>query len=666
MATLRQAIDIAKQEPNSERSQKLLRGIRAGKFDAIAEQEGLDISSLKIDVEGEEDMTKEEILNRRREQTRSEQLAGGDKPLSRGEKIVAGGIELGSDALVGASELGEKGIKSLGRLLTPKKFEEQFGFAKGPTAAEQLFGEDDPKTGENIIRQTREVGVGDIVSGAKEGFIEGTEKAIERIGTRKALIEELPTETRKEKALKGAAQVGNVFQSFLNTLQPVFGGVSGGIAPVAEPFVAETLESLDPKAQEDLLELTEAFKVVIQEDFGKLPPLLQELLRSAGLSVEAGTFAAGGRVAVQTSKQVGKQLIKTGAEGVELFSSGIKAADDITKSLIKKVDSMTPKIEPARATQATNILNSINKIDPNKQVQFRKLSGGDDLGTFLLKRDIVGPSDKTAFQLVERFTEAKKRLDDGLVQIKGSYKPKVVKTVLEDMREFYESTANPRALKLIEKRLAKLEKEGLTLSEINKIKREFERTIRTGYLKEKNAIKIQRNTNLDNDLRIFRDEAAIKAGFSNIKDLSKEIQLTKFAADAIVLKRVKQAANNQFSLTDNLLLVGGAINPGSLAILGFKKIGSMPGTQALLVKALKNGDMSPLKNLDIVPEKIINIKNKQKRIQAYNEWLQESGWADLMRLTDKEAQLLLPEGSSIQVPGFKPKSIADIEAVEGR
>jgi len=47
MATLKEAIDIARKEPNSERSKLLLDGLKSGKFDRIAEQEGLDLGPFK-------------------------------------------------------------------------------------------------------------------------------------------------------------------------------------------------------------------------------------------------------------------------------------------------------------------------------------------------------------------------------------------------------------------------------------------------------------------------------------------------------------------------------------------------------------------------------------------------------------------------------------------
>ncbi len=47
MATLKQAIDIARQEPDSERSQKLHAAILAGKMDQAAASEGIDLSKFK-------------------------------------------------------------------------------------------------------------------------------------------------------------------------------------------------------------------------------------------------------------------------------------------------------------------------------------------------------------------------------------------------------------------------------------------------------------------------------------------------------------------------------------------------------------------------------------------------------------------------------------------
>lgn len=417
------------------------------------------------------------------------------------------------------------------------------------------------------------------------------------------------------------------------------------IAPTVTPLVEAGAAVTKEVTPEPIKEQAVESLTKLSEFWDSLPLETQQSLKdTAALGEIFTTLIPSGAIA--------KQPIKEGLEQLGEF-------------VVKQKDTLVHKIEPKRASRANKILNSVNKVDPNKQLMFQDLSAGDDIGTFLLKRDIVGPPEKTVELLTKRFTEAKTRLDDALAQVTGTYKPPVVKTVLDDMLDFYTSTANRAGINLTKKRLAKLEEAGLSLSEINSIKREFERKVRLGYLKENNAIKVERNTNLDTALREFRDAEAAKAGFVNIKDLSKEIQLTKFAADAIGDKFKKQLANNQFSLTDNLLLVGGAIEPGSLAVLGIKKIASLPKVQAALVKALKTDNMSPLKELDVVPQRIIRMKNKQKQTQAYKAWLEESGWADLMRFTNKDAQELLPLGEFIEAPEFKPQSIVDIEAVRG-
>lgn len=47
MATLKEAIIFAKQNPNEEKSKQLLEGLKSGKFDSIAQSEGIDLSKFK-------------------------------------------------------------------------------------------------------------------------------------------------------------------------------------------------------------------------------------------------------------------------------------------------------------------------------------------------------------------------------------------------------------------------------------------------------------------------------------------------------------------------------------------------------------------------------------------------------------------------------------------
>jgi len=54
-------------------------------------------------------------------------------------QIMTGQLKGLASTVIGASELGEKGLKAFGRLITPKRFEEQMGYSsETPTGAEQL------------------------------------------------------------------------------------------------------------------------------------------------------------------------------------------------------------------------------------------------------------------------------------------------------------------------------------------------------------------------------------------------------------------------------------------------------------------------------------------------------------------------------------------------
>lgn len=609
-----------------------------------------------------------------------------------GDKQLDAILGLSSDTEQSASTAPEEAPSFLSGL--KQKASSIFGGEKSepfqPTA-EQAVSPSQFAVGKEIKRTP-------ILGGALAAFGETKEEVAaaneRKVGKRQILEDEGTPESVAKKLLPKTSPSGVALTFLSNVFENAIGEdviVPVGKALTTEAQRADTMERLNqyasregenfdrlPQWMQKTMESTGGTVEGVVNWFENLDPVTQEAFIDTSKGVEVLADVAGGGAAKTVAKEAGGEVIEQGGKAVakglniadDVMDQGAAAVskqiDDITTSLRSTKDTLVDKIPFDRQEKAASILTSLNKVDPSKQLKFKELSGGDDIGQFLLKRDIVAPPEKTVELLTERFDEVKNRLDDALAQVQGNYKPPVVKTVLDDMIEFYTATADRTGLNKTKRRLAKLEGEGLTLSEINNIKREFERKVKTGYLKENNAIKVERNTNLDSQLREFRDETAAAGGFSNIKELSKEIQLTKEAANEIGKKFAKQLANNQFSLTDNLLLVGGAVDPSSLAVLGLKKIGSMPAVQAKIVKALKNSDMSPLKNIDVVPKSIINMKNKQKQFQAYKEWLNESGWADIIRLTEGQDTIkLLPEGSAIQLPEFKPTSIEDIEAVRG-
>ena len=333
---------------------------------------------------------------------------------------------------------------------------------------------------------------------------------------------------------------------------------------------------------------------------------------------------------------------------------------NVKTTLTPVIEKITkPRLTPARNDLAESMINSMIKVDPARGAEhFYKLSKGQTMGNFLLERDIIGTPDQTVEMLATRFNKVKNTFDETVASIEGTYKFAPADDILEEMAERFAKTLDKKNLKRVNQLTAKYNAKGLTMAENLELKRLYESKVKTGYLKDNNSELVDRATNLDNELREAFVAEAKKGGFENVQELSREIQLTKGAMDSIESKTIRRLVNNQFSLTDNLLLVGGAINPSSLAVLGVKKIASSPSIQAKMIRALATNDIKIMKEIPGIPTEIIATKNAAKRQLLYEQWLESSGLKGVIEDTEL---LKLTEGKAIQAPPAE-----DIVGVRGQ
>ncbi len=371
--------------------------------------------------------------------------------------------------------------------------------------------------------------------------------------------------------------------------------------------------------------------------------------------------------AKKTADAIGFGLMQTlnvagGAQAMPFVKGGLSKVGGV---LGKGVQSQMSKLIPSEAgakivkeggkrlEMAEGMMNSMIKVDPNKAKLFYDLSKDKTLGKFLIERDMIGSPEEVVKDLVDRFSVVKGNLDDAVSSIEGNYKFPMAKEALSEMQGRFTKTLDDN-LGRVDDLLRKYDDEGLTLAENLELKRLYERKLKTGYLKEKNSEAIDRATNIDNGLREDFAKAAVDSGLENVKELSKEVQLLKTAMDAIELKRIKSLVNNQFSLTDNLLLIGGAVDPSALALLGIKKIGSTPAVQSRIIKALVTNDAKVMKDIPNIPKEIIGAKNDIKRKELFENWLESTGISKTLKGEDIKK---LPPGTSIQSPPQTPESM---------
>lgn len=329
-----------------------------------------------------------------------------------------------------------------------------------------------------------------------------------------------------------------------------------------------------------------------------------------------------------------------GQYGANKVGEAAKAAGDTISNLGSKI------IDKSKLSES--MLNSLIKVDPARGAEkFYKLSKGETLAKYLIDRDIIGTPEEVISGLADRFQKSKANYDNAVKQIEGNYRFDAAKTALEEMKTRFENTMDNANLNTVNNLLRKYDQEGLTMAENLELKRLYENKVKTGYLKDNNSVLVDRATNIDDALRTNFNKAAKESGFTNIEELSRETQLAKSAMDSIQSKAIRRLVNNQYSLTDNLLLVGGAINPAAISALGFKKILSTPSIQARIIKSLASGDLKAMKDVPGVPTSIIQEANAAKRQAAFESWLMNS---DLGKVLNNKENLALPEGSSIQTP----------------
>lgn len=253
--------------------------------------------------------------------------------------------------------LSERGMKSLGRIFTPKKLEKQFGFEKPTeTAADKLFkGGQDFNTG-RLAETYKEQ---DTLKEAKAGYTEGAERARENIEKRKEVTE--PIAESMSFAPRQAYKAG---VGIINMFDRVSQRLGGALEPLITPALEETINNLNPTAKEDLMEgladLTEYYEA--------LPENEQEALKMTGLLTEAVTSLIGTPIATKAVSKTGEKILDTGkavikdikeVPGLAKETTEIAGNVPVKEMASEAKQAITPDLTPSPKTAQT--LTNIDK-----------------------------------------------------------------------------------------------------------------------------------------------------------------------------------------------------------------------------------------------------------------------------------------------------------------
>jgi uncharacterized protein YnzC (UPF0291/DUF896 family) len=336
---------------------------------------------------------------------------------------------------------------------------------------------------------------------------------------------------------------------------------------------AESLATGKPLAQTQAMQPNVGIEALKQET-----PQGQALTQSLEPTNDTQKYGGYAETGAEALAGGGYGLIKDATVGgAKLVAKGAKPVIDTASKVISKV-----------APTSESIMQRVARIPKGEQAKFEKLTG-KSVGTFLDETGNYGTPDKIIEKLHTDFQKSKATADSALETLQGTYRATPVRTALDELAGKVQRTSSVGApdadLARVTELSAKEKSKGLTMSEINEVKRIFERRVRLDYLKEGTSQEsITKATNIDKALHDWQMVEASKAGLTNLQEINKFTQTNKQLMDALGKEQAGIGGNNALGLTDAILVAGGS--PESIASLVTKKVLSDKGVQSYVAKKI--------------------------------------------------------------------------------
>lgn len=311
---------------------------------------------------------------------------------------------------------------------------------------------------------------------------------------------------------------------------------------------------------------------------------LAERVKAGEITLPGALLRSTGKAGLETLEVGGLVPISSGAKtGTKLAQEGVKdiaqAGNELATGVSKLAETVTPKPE--------DIMNRVARLKPTDANKFKELSGKTH-GQYLKETGNFGTPDEIVKKEAEKFVQSLNEVDNALASLPGTYKSGAIEDALIGLSEKAAATSSKNVkspiLKKVTEYQTKLANEGLTMSEINDVKRLYEKNVKLGYNKLMNQDKVEQATFIDNAVRKWQVEQAKKLGFENISELNKQTQLSKFIVDKLGNQILGKSGNDAVGLTDWIMVSGG--DPTAIGGLLVKKFFSSENVQSKIAKML--------------------------------------------------------------------------------
>jgi hypothetical protein len=339
--------------------------------------------------------------------------------------------------------------------------------------------------------------------------------------------------------------------------------------------------------------------------------LNDETAPELGVVKEAlGTLSAGGQISgnILLANQVAKVAQTVANVSKNVASNTISTAKD---TAFKVTEALKPKASDTPAS----IMQRVARVSKGAQAKFEQMAK-TSIGDYLTKRNIFGNVETITTKLAERMKKYIGIADDELAKLKGTFSPQPVKTMLKELLEREKLVSTPGApSKILNELRNYASKNSWTMSEINQIKRLFERNVKLDYLRTQNPTGVARATNLDSAVRQWQLAQAKTLGFKNLDVINKETQLAKNLLDTLGKEYAGSAGNNWMGLSDWVVLSGG--DPTAVAAFLIKKGFSNKDVQSWIAKYMNKGKAT-MENIkaETAPSEVLGLPSPTSGVRS--------------------------------------------------
>jgi len=278
-----------------------------------------------------------------------------------------------------------------------------------------------------------------------------------------------------------------------------------------------------------------------------------------------------------------------------------QAVDEVSKfgsDLATEAEALRP--------DSSRIMDRVARLKPTDATKFKNMTGKTQ-GEYLNETGNFGAPDKIIQNEATKFVQTLNSKDAELAKLPGIYKDNSITEAAKELvkKAQAESSGGVKApyLKQALELQAKAVGDGVNQAEINILKRLFEKHVKLGYNKlTADSSVIKKATNIDTALRQFQDETAKSVGFTNLPEINKQIQTSKFLVDKLGDEIVGKNGLNELGLTDWIMLSGG----DATSVAGFltKKFFSDKGVKAKVAEMFSQAEPkgTPKPQVKLTPE----------------------------------------------------------------